>query len=546
MERSSMKKNLEITLYMVGVVIMLGIFYTLVSMYPLYGDDFTYHFVFPECNQIVRDISDVFVSQKEHWYMCNGRFLVHFLVQTFLIYDVVYFNIANTICYAVCCGVMARFLSKDFFVRNWWFILISFWLLMPSPASVMFWVSGSLNYLWTSCLILVFLILLLSGNPKKEAAAIIVGLAAGNGHESMAFGVFVFLFVYAFVFPRKSALFYAALVALVIGICSNVLAPSTFSRMESMSAGGVNDVFAFCWKYVRNVMKVGYRLFVDWKDIGVQCCVALWFASFIVWLKSKDKRDERMLFLACLLAGALGSLIPNIASGVTYVRAVYGFCFLSYLSFAYILLTGKKVYVMNVIGVIMLMANMLVVPKAYNDIRILEKTMEKVYRECRAGKIVTSVIPECDEALPSRYATSPVSVSVKAPSNRCFASLLGLESISILKAADAAAFEKHHARITNASTHEMVEVDGYLGLVRLQDNPKKVTPSIKRSSHIKPGDSLLTKTMDWIARQQGFPGEPIKVIRIDDGYYLFWERGVFNGTVRVSYADGMSAIINVD
>lgn len=539
-------KKLEITMCMIGVVIMLGVFYTLVSMYPLVSDDFTYHFVFPECSRIVCDISDVFVSQKEHWHMCNGRFLAHFLVQTFLMFDIAYFNIANTICYAVCCGVMARFLSKDCFFRNWLFILISFWLLMPTPATTMFWVSGSLNYLWTSCLILVFLILLLSGNPKKEAAAIIVGLAAGNGHESMAFGVFAFLIVYAFVFPRKSPLFYAACVALAIGICSNVLAPATSSRLDSMSTGGVDDVFAFCWKYIRNVMKVGYRLFINWSDIGVQCCVALWLASFVVWLKSKDKREEKMLFLACLLVGALGSLIPNVASGVTYVRSVYGFCFLSYLSFAYILLTGKKVYELKVIGIIMLLVNILVVPKAYNDIRILKESMEKVYRECNVGKMLTSVIPECDDALPSRYAGSPVSASVRVPSNRCLASLLGVESISILRAADAAALERHHARIANASTHEMVDVDGYLGLVRLQGSPQKVTSSIKRSSHIKPGDSLLTKVKDWIARQQGLRGDFINVVRIGGGYYLFWERGIFNGTVQMEYAEGTSVTINVD
>ena len=538
--------SVEVLLYFIGVLIMVGIFYTLVRMYPLGGDDFTYHFVFPDCKRIVSDISDVFVSQKAHWQMCNGRFLVHFLVQIFLMFDIEYFNIANSICYALCCAVMARLFSKDFFVRNWLFIMISFWLVMPSPAGTMFWLSGSINYLWTSCLVLLFLLLLLSGDPKKEAAAIIVGLAAGNGHESMAFGVFVFLMVYAFVFPRRSPLFYAACVVLAIGICSNVLSPATFSRLDSVSSGGSGDVFAFVWKYTRNVMKVGYRLFINWSDIGVQCCVAFWFTSFIVWLKSKDKRDKRMLFLACLLSGALGSLIPNVASGVTYVRAVYGFCFLSYLSFVYILLTAKKVYVLNTLGVIMLLANVLIVPKAYHDILVVRQSMDKIYRDCREGKTLTSVTPECDASMPSRYAFSPVSASVEAPSNGCLARLLGVESISILKVADAAALGKHYTKITNAQTHEMVDVDDYLGLVRLMDRPEKVTPSIKRSSHIQPGDSLLTKIKDWIGRQQGLRDDYINVVRIGDGYYLFWERGIFDGTVQVKYAEGISADISVD
>lgn len=546
MEQTGIKKRVEILLYLIGVMLMLGIFYTLVEMSPLGSDDFTYHFIFPDCNRIVTNISDVFVSQKEHWYMCNGRFLAHFLVQSFLLLDISYFNIANTICYAVCCGVIARLLSKDFFVRNWLFILISFWVVMPAPAGTMFWLSGSFNYLWTSCLIVLFLFLLLSGDPKKEAAAIIVGFAAGNGHESMAFGVFVFLIVYAFVFPRKSTLFYVACGALAIGICSNVFAPATFSRLAATSTGGSDSEFAFLWKYLRNLMKVGYRLFVNWSDIGVQACVALWLASFVVWLKNKDKKSKRMLLLACFLAGSLGSLIPNVASGVTYVRAVYGFCFLSYLSFVFILLTEKKGYAIKIIGAIMLMANILIVPQAYNDIMIAKLSTEKIYKEGREGKTITSVISECDTTLPSRYAGFPGTASADAVSNRCLARLLGVECISTLKAKDAAALKKHHEKITHAPTHEMIDVDGYLGLVRLRSIPQNVTPSIKRSSHTKPDDSHLTKIKDWIARQQGLRGDHISILRIDDGYYLFWERGIIHGTVQVKYTEEENTVINVD
>ncbi len=541
-----MNQKVKILLYFFGIAIILGVFYTLASIYPMVGDDCTYCFIFPECQRIVNDFSDILESQKNHWYMCNGRFVVHFLVQAFLMFDRIYFSIANTLCYAVCCGVLARLITKESFIRNWLLILISYWLIVPSPAGTMFWLSGSFNYLWTSCLLLIFLYFVLSGNPRKEAVAIFIGLFAGNGHESMAFGVLTFLLACILVSPRKSSLFYIACTALFIGLCTSALAPATFVRLGSMGGGGVDGALPFIWKYVRNVMKVGYRLAFNWSDIGVQIGFLMWIASFIVWMNTKDKRDKNARILLCILVGTLGSLIPNIASGVTYVRSVYGFCFFSYISFIYILLLTKKAWVLNIFAAIMVCANIIIIPKAYDDIQILKASMEKVCHEVRQGKSLTSVNSECDTALPSRYACSPVSASVLFPANRCMATLLGVEHLSILKATEAAAVEKHYAEITNVLVHEKIDIDGHLMIARLQDKPETVISSIKRSSHIKPGDSLLTKAKDWIARQQGLRGDHINVIFINDGYYLFWVRGIINGTVRVSYSDGTSAIIDVD
>ena len=529
----------------IAIAFFVAFFYCATSSYQLGSDDWTYRFVFTQ-NRLVESISDVITSQVIHLHRWGGRFVVHFLVQSFLMIDKIWFDIANTLCYAGCCAAVSRLISKSDFLRNWLLVLLSFWIIMPGPAETMFWLTGSFNYLWASCLTAIFLTLLFSENKKYQIAAVVVGLIAGNGHESISLGVSWILVVYAVVTRKKSLIYYAAVAAYVIGMLTNVLAPGNFVRLAPQVSVEQAGIIPYVLKYVKHLLKVGYRLTFNWSELGAPCCTLLWCAAVYVCTNLRKKMSRQGVLAAVVLSGAVVSLSLNVLSGVSYARSVYGFCFLSYLGFLLVFMQARRECWKNMTLGVLLLANLMIIPQAYNDISIQKKSMEKVYRECSEGKKLISVVPECDMSLSSRYACSPVSVLMNSPSNRSLARLLGLESISILKAADAAAIERHYSEIKTASVHEVIHVDHYLGLVRLLDNPKSVAASIKRISHIKPGDSYLAKIQDWIARQQGFGGNSHTVIRIDDGYYLFWERGFSNGTVQVTYADGTSTVINVD
>ncbi len=525
----------------IAVVALISFFYCATSSYPLLSDDWTYRFIFTQ-NRLVENLSDIITSQVIHYHKWGGRFVAHSLVQFFLLIDKIWFDIANTVCYAGCCALIARVASKSNFLRNWFLVLASLWVIMPTPSSTMFWLTGSFNYLWPSCLTAVFLFLILSEKKQCQLAAIVIGLIAGNGHESIAVGASWALILYAIATRKKSLIFYVAIGSYVVGMLLNVIAPGNFARVAAIGADEQAGVLACVAKYFKNFLKVGYRLTFNWSDLGVQCCSLLWCGAAYVCVKHWKDIGKQNLLSVLFLSGAAVSLSLNVVSGVAYARAVYGFCFLSYFGCMLLFFRAGKESVKKLALGVVLLANVIIIPKAYNDIRISKESMEKVYRECNEGKILTSVTPECDVCLPSRYAAAPLSVS----SDGSLSKLLGVESVCILKAADAAAIEKHHTEITTSSVHDVINVQENLGMVRLQDNPKTVTSSIKRSSHIKPGDSLLSKIKDWIARQQGLPGKSINVIGIDDGFYLFWERGIVNGTVRVSYADGTSATIDVD
>lgn len=537
--------KLYTSICVIAIVALISFFYCATSTYPLVSDDWTYRFIFTQ-NRLVENLSDIITSQVIHWHRWGGRFVAHSLVQFFLLIDKNWFDIANTVCYTGCCAIIARVASNRNFLRNWLLVLASVWIVMPSPSGTMFWLTGSFNYLWPSCLSVLFLFLILSEKKQWQLAAIVIGLVAGNGHESIAVGFSWALILYAIVTRKKSLLFYVAIGSYILGMLSNVVAPGNFVRAASNGMAEQAGVLAYIAKYFKYFLKVGYRLTLNWSDLGVQCCTLLWCSAAYVCVKRWKDIGRQNLLSVLILSGAVVSLSLNVVSGVAHARAVYGFCFLAYLGCMLLFIRAGRESVKKLALGAILLANVIIIPRAYNDIRIAKESMENVYRECHEGRTLTSVISECDDALPSRYAGSPVSVSEKSPSNRYLASLLGVESISILRAADAAALERHHARIANASTHEMVDVDGYLGLVRLQGSPLKMTSSIKRSSHIKPGDSLLTKVKDWIARQQGLRGDFINVVRIGGGYYLFWERGISNGTVQMEYAEGTSVTINVD
>ncbi len=132
------------------VVVIAFMFYYLNHLHPLCADDFWYSFVIGEGWNRVDCFSEVVRSQIAHWGCINGRVWAHGIVQSLLMFDKGYFNIANTLCYIAVCFLLGRLVFSD---RNSLMktamVSLSFWLLMPHPGSSLLWLDGAVNYLWT-------------------------------------------------------------------------------------------------------------------------------------------------------------------------------------------------------------------------------------------------------------------------------------------------------------------------------------------------------------------------------------------------------------
>lgn len=529
------------------IILFLILFYILTSTYPIHGDDWTYRFVFTK-DYLVTGISDIFYSQSIHWVTWGGRFVAHSLVQGFLLFDKVYFNIANTICYAFCCACITKIAFKDNFLRNWLLILLSLWIVLPSPGGTILWLTGSFNYLWTSCFTVTFLCLLLSNNRNQLIAAIPLGLIAGNGHESLSLGISAALVLFAITTPRKSNLFYVAIICYILGFLSNALAPGNFVRVDSVGAASQQGIASQILFYLKNFLKVGYRLTFNWSDLGVQCCTFLWIIAGILWYRlkariiSKEQKNKKVL-LTCLLIGGLCSLGLNLISGTAYPRAVYGFCFLSYLACIYALsfYTTSKVYAYLPSCFILL--NALMYPIAYQDIQTFRENINRTVQCCEKGEHIATALPDREKLKNSRFAGYGPSPCVLHNWN--LELLYNVKDISLLDEDVATSIKQNLPTIAKLRTHEKTILNDRIAIMRLASKPINVSENLSHKPLAAANTSLFSKVGHWIKTQKK-PEQQCFVIYTSNNYYLYWIKNTYNGSIGIHYKDEGHVNFNID
>ena len=144
-------------------------------MYPMVADDFILRYIFTK-DSLVESIADAFYSQIYVWQHWSGRVVSFFLIQSFLLFDRCWQSIAIVIAYASSCAIIARLISQKSYFQSFVLVSLSFWQLMPTPNSTIFWLSGGFNYLFPTFLSTLFLGLSFSKNTKCQIIAIPLGI----------------------------------------------------------------------------------------------------------------------------------------------------------------------------------------------------------------------------------------------------------------------------------------------------------------------------------------------------------------------------------
>lgn len=207
---------------------------------PEYLDDYLYKFIFLEkgvnTNFPITTLDDILTSQCNHYFCFNGRVIVHFMVQLFSgMLGKGIFNVFNAICFTLLVFLMTRISSK-INVLNICFCTSLIFLLFPSFKDCALWMTGSINYMWSStgvCLFLYWLMLLDKVGLKNEH--ILWGVLCvfiGWSHEGIAFPLALSLFIYSVV--NYKTIHKKAIAPLIVGFCIGTFlctfSPATLSR----------------------------------------------------------------------------------------------------------------------------------------------------------------------------------------------------------------------------------------------------------------------------------------------------------------------------
>jgi len=244
-------QNLE-KFYVIFAVLFIILFLILNIYTPLVSDDYSY-------SNGINSVSDIFVSQYSSYFNWGGRCVAHFIAQFWLLVGKPFFNIANTIVYCVFIfliqfhikGNMKKPAPGLFLVLN-----IFFWFFVPAWGQNFLWLIGSCNYLWTTTIILLFLVPFRKrqDDPKYKlniplsVLFFIVGIFAGWSNENSGAAVLFLLLAYIIIEiinKNKFSLFEIfGTIGFLIGFFLMIAAPGNYIRTEvvrQIGGGYSND-----------------------------------------------------------------------------------------------------------------------------------------------------------------------------------------------------------------------------------------------------------------------------------------------------------------
>ncbi|WP_270344386.1 DUF6056 family protein [Lactococcus petauri] len=191
-----LRKNKENLLVILMMVFVFVLNFVLNQLTHYTSDDYAYRYIFeshlPSANpEKIDGIFSIIKSQILHYQLWNGRFVAHSIVQFFMQYNKVIFNLFNSLIF-ILLGYIIYFIIKKVSninnkVETFFFIFTLLWLFTPEFGKSVLWLSGAGNYLWTSIIYSSFLLFNLKtqkSNLFTCTIAIFLGFISGATNEN--------------------------------------------------------------------------------------------------------------------------------------------------------------------------------------------------------------------------------------------------------------------------------------------------------------------------------------------------------------------------
>lgn len=289
-EQSSETQKVDVPAF--AGIIAFAIFGGIMALQEHFATDaIGYQFLIPEeVNQFtmqrVSSLSDVWVSQVNHWHTVNGRFICHFLVQLFCgIFPQWLWAVANGLIYgylAWLCGRNTRAFGQGVWIGAMTLLVTLPWLAFSPPMQI--------NYVWAYALEMTFINAFFSDRKwfdpqdKAKSAALTVGwlalaFCAGQWNEAFVIPIGVgLLALFIYRRGRFTAHEWIGTIAFAAGALTLCLAPGNFVRLADTTKDGFNIV-----DYARRVLIGLYPLcagivivllLFSWKGLKAFVCGA--------------------------------------------------------------------------------------------------------------------------------------------------------------------------------------------------------------------------------------------------------------------------------
>lgn len=277
-------------------------------------------------------IKKIFEHQVSSYFGWSGRVISLSTVHLFLWIGKDYFNLFNVLFFIALIVLISQYSKlrkfdnkEDLFVI---FMTFAFcWFCLPTLGETFFWVTGSINYLWPTVVVLLFLLpyrylyenkILIKDNKRSMIVMFILGIFAGGCHENSAIITVFFVgitFLYCIVkkygFTRW---FYSGGAGAISGFIFLISAPGSQERAKILIrlAGG-NPSLKTKVRYFMHGLKYFATNHVEMTFLFFLCFLLL------IWLVINllKKRNRASVFLIALF------IITGLVSWISMVMIHY-------------------------------------------------------------------------------------------------------------------------------------------------------------------------------------------------------------------------------
>ena len=125
---------------------------------PMWNDEFAYSFI-GGTDKKVSGFIDIIKSRYYYFQNWTGRNIIHFIVQLFCWLGKDVFNMFNTLVFFIYLISIFLITDKKRNFLNLLFIFSLVWLTAPVPGETIFWLAGSVNYLWATAYMLLYIVI---------------------------------------------------------------------------------------------------------------------------------------------------------------------------------------------------------------------------------------------------------------------------------------------------------------------------------------------------------------------------------------------------
>lgn len=366
--KSILNKRSALMILLVSLVY--AMIYVLNYIYPLFLDDWNYSFVFMESKR-VSSLSDIFISQYNHYFAWGGRTVVHIICQALLMLDFFWICVLNAAAYVALLYVMYSIANKNNKVNPFVFFLchVCVWFLQLAFCQTVLWKTGSANYLWGMLIVLLFIYpyYLYFRNRKYSDGVLkiilffIIGIIGGWTNENIGIALIFYLLSSLFLYRREKMKLpgwaISGLAGAVIGCAAMLLAPGNYLRMNS-----VEQMIAEQGKTMSDIYVLNLKNFLKYFVQAILPLVVAYIAGLIIYIRQKREDLERdMVIKSSLLFLATGfiALFALMVSPASEKRAMFGIIILFIIPaiqiYANLDFSVKPLKILNIIMLIVLL-----------------------------------------------------------------------------------------------------------------------------------------------------------------------------------------------